>query len=185
MARHPGILIQHKALPSRPRGVVRCDVAGIIAPIFKDRWPTDATRGDFVEIVLRRYAELLDHPFLPLFDPVSVESVQAYFANGGEVLHLFGVCLEGSEDLQNGPLSEPHGVLLPLEQRVIAVLIDRVVPEGVASASGTRGGRSGGEGDGGPATEAAMDRPHGCGIDAQGNIYVADSNNHRVRVVGV
>jgi streptogramin lyase len=47
------------------------------------------------------------------------------------------------------------------------------------------GGRLGGEGDGGPATEAAMDRPHGCGIDAQGNIYVADSNNHRVRVVGV
>ena len=46
------------------------------------------------------------------------------------------------------------------------------------------GGRLGGEGDGGPATEAAMDRPHGCGIDAQGNIFVADSNNHRVRVVG-
>ena len=47
------------------------------------------------------------------------------------------------------------------------------------------GGRLGGEGDGGPATEAGMDRPHGCGIDAQGNIFVADSNNHRVLVVGV
>jgi DNA-binding beta-propeller fold protein YncE len=47
------------------------------------------------------------------------------------------------------------------------------------------GGRLGGEGDGGPATEAAMDRPHGCGIDKDGNIFVADSNNHRVRVVGV
>ena len=47
------------------------------------------------------------------------------------------------------------------------------------------GGRLGGEGDGGPATDAAMDRPHGCGIDAQGNIFVADSNNHRVRVVGM
>ncbi len=47
------------------------------------------------------------------------------------------------------------------------------------------GGRLGGEGDGGPATEAAMDRPHGCDVDAQGNIYIADSNNHRVRVVGV
>ena len=47
------------------------------------------------------------------------------------------------------------------------------------------GGRLGGEGDGGPATEAAMDRPHGCGIDSDGNIFVADSNNHRVRVVGV
>ena len=47
------------------------------------------------------------------------------------------------------------------------------------------GGRLGKAGDGGPATEAAMDRPHGCGIDKDGNIFVADSNNHRVRVVGV
>ena len=44
------------------------------------------------------------------------------------------------------------------------------------------GGRLGGDGDNGPATEAAMDRPHGCGIAADGSIYVADSNNHRVRV---
>lgn len=47
------------------------------------------------------------------------------------------------------------------------------------------GGRLGGEGDGGLAIEAAMDRPHGCGIDDHGNIFVADSNNHRVRVVGI
>jgi hypothetical protein len=47
------------------------------------------------------------------------------------------------------------------------------------------GGRKGGEGDGGNATDAGLDRPHGCGIDSQGNIYIADSNNHRVRVVGV
>ncbi len=46
------------------------------------------------------------------------------------------------------------------------------------------GGRLGGEGDGGPADEAGMDRPHGCDVDAAGNIYIADSNNHRVRVVG-
>ena len=46
------------------------------------------------------------------------------------------------------------------------------------------GGRLGGEGDGGPAEAAAMDRPHGADIDAAGNIYIADSNNHRVRVVG-
>ena len=47
------------------------------------------------------------------------------------------------------------------------------------------GGRLGGEGDGGPAMAAAMNRPHGCEVDARGNIYVADSNNHRIRVVGV
>ncbi len=47
------------------------------------------------------------------------------------------------------------------------------------------GGRLGGQGDGGRAEEAAMDRPHGCEVDAAGNIFIADSNNHRVRVVGV
>ena len=47
------------------------------------------------------------------------------------------------------------------------------------------GGRLGGEGDGGRAEESGMDRPHGCDVDAAGNIYIADSNNHRVRVVGV
>ena len=47
------------------------------------------------------------------------------------------------------------------------------------------GGRLGGAGDGGPAIAAAMDRPHGCEVDAAGNIYIADSNNHRVRVAWV
>ena len=43
------------------------------------------------------------------------------------------------------------------------------------------GGRKGKQD--GPATEAGMDRPHGCIIAADGTIYIADSNNHRVRVV--
>ena len=46
------------------------------------------------------------------------------------------------------------------------------------------GGRIGSDGDGRAADEAGMDRPHGCEVDAAGNIYIADSNNHRVRVVG-
>ncbi len=45
------------------------------------------------------------------------------------------------------------------------------------------GGQLGGHGDGGPATDAGLDRPHGCGIAADGTIYIADSNNHRVRAV--
>ncbi len=45
------------------------------------------------------------------------------------------------------------------------------------------GGRKGPGGDGGPATAAGMDRPHGCCIDALGNLYIADTNNHRVRMV--
>lgn len=44
------------------------------------------------------------------------------------------------------------------------------------------GGHLGGDGDGGPATDAGLERPHGCGIDKSGVIYIADSNNHRVRI---
>lgn len=45
------------------------------------------------------------------------------------------------------------------------------------------GGRKGGAGDGGPANKAELDRPHGCILDARGILYIADSNNHRVRRV--
>lgn len=45
------------------------------------------------------------------------------------------------------------------------------------------GGRKGSGGDGGPATAAGLDRPHGCVVDTAGRIYIADSNNHRVRRV--
>ena len=45
------------------------------------------------------------------------------------------------------------------------------------------GGQLGGHGDGGPATGAGLDRPHGCEIAPDGSIYIADSNNHRVRVL--
>jgi hypothetical protein len=43
------------------------------------------------------------------------------------------------------------------------------------------GGRKGKED--GPATQAGMDRPHGCVVSADGVLYIADSNNHRVRRV--
>jgi DNA-binding beta-propeller fold protein YncE len=44
------------------------------------------------------------------------------------------------------------------------------------------GGRRGPDGDGAPPDRAAMDRPHGCCLDASGALYTADSENHRVRV---
>jgi streptogramin lyase len=45
------------------------------------------------------------------------------------------------------------------------------------------GGRRGTEGDGGSALAAGLDRPHGCVLDGDGVLYIADSENHRVRRV--
>jgi hypothetical protein len=38
-------------------------------------------------------------------------------------------------------------------------------------------------GDGGPATSAMLDSPTGVAIDRAGNLFVADTNNHRIREV--
>ena len=38
-------------------------------------------------------------------------------------------------------------------------------------------------GDGSAATSAALDFPQGVAVDTMGNLYIADTNNNRIRTV--
>jgi sugar lactone lactonase YvrE len=51
----------------------------------------------------------------------------------------------------------------------------------VTTLAGT--GTPGFSGDGGPATSAALNDPSAVAVDAAGNVYIADTDNSRVRVV--
>jgi sugar lactone lactonase YvrE len=60
--------------------------------------------------------------------------------------------------------------------------IRRVAPNGIISTiAGT--GEAGAGGDGGPAANAQLNLPFGLTLDPEGNLYVADRGNNRIRVI--
>ncbi|MCY4604303.1 MAG: hypothetical protein OXE49_08735 [Gemmatimonadetes bacterium] len=44
-------------------------------------------------------------------------------------------------------------------------------------------GKSGDTGDGGPPQSALLNRPYGIELDPDDNLYIADTRNHRIRLV--
>ncbi|CAB4598472.1 unannotated protein [freshwater metagenome] len=60
--------------------------------------------------------------------------------------------------------------------------IRKVTPAGTISTFAGNG-TAGFAGDGGPATNANLNGPNGVAVDAAGNLYIADSGNHRIRKV--
>jgi sugar lactone lactonase YvrE len=53
----------------------------------------------------------------------------------------------------------------------------------ISTVAGNGPSQKGASGDGGPATMATMDRPHGICVAADGALYIGDTLNHRVRRV--
>ena len=86
-----------------------------------------------------------------------------------------------------GELYEPQGVALDSEGNLYIAdtqnhRIRMLTPGGtISTIAGT--GTPGFSGDGGAATAAELNAPSAVAVDASGNIYIADTRNHRVRMV--
>jgi sugar lactone lactonase YvrE len=83
----------------------------------------------------------------------------------------------------------PKAMRCDLNDNIIVVDSDNCAVRRIDARTGIvttiAGGREGGDGDGGPAVDAGLAHPHGCGIDANGDLFIADTHNHRVRMVGL
>jgi NHL repeat-containing protein len=85
-------------------------------------------------------------------------------------------------------LREPHDVAVGPDGVYIADTgnncVRRVGNDGViTTVAGQCNDIGGFGGDGGPATAALLNRPYGVTVDAQGNLFIADTSNNRVREV--
>jgi sugar lactone lactonase YvrE len=92
-----------------------------------------------------------------------------------------------------GPATEaqiidPNGIAFDAQGNLyfvddVASVVRRVDTDGIiTTVAGT--GKAGFSGDGGPAPGAALSSPSDIAIDSDGTLYIADSGNHRIRVVG-
>ena len=89
----------------------------------------------------------------------------------------------------NASLNRPLGVAVDGSRNLYIAdannnRIRKVSPDGIISTV-AGSGTVGFSGDEGPATTASVSAPSGVAVDAAGNLYVADANNHRIRKVSL
>ena len=101
---------------------------------------------------------------------------------------IFGYTGDGGPALA-ATWGAPKAMRCDLNDNVIVVDTENCAVRRIDARTGIvttiAGGREGGGGDGGPAVDAGLSRAHGCGINADGNLFIADTHNHRVRMVGL
>lgn len=100
-----------------------------------------------------------------------------------------GYAGDGGTATNPGELNSPEDVTLDGAGNVYIAdtgngVIRKVDMNGTITTVAGDNGLSGGfSGDGGPATNAALNQPHGIALDIAGNLYIADAGNNRIRKV--
>ena len=109
----------------------------------------------------------------------------------GMITTLAGTGVNGYDGDGNAAINStwdgPKAVRCDSDDNLIVVDTEnhaiRRVKKKTLTVSTLAGGRRGNGGDGGTALNAGLDRPHACSVDRFGHLYIADSDNHRIRRV--
>jgi uncharacterized protein (TIGR03437 family) len=92
--------------------------------------------------------------------------------------------IDGLPAIQTSLVS-PHGLCIDRAGTVYVADADRILkwPPGGVVTTVAGNGLPGAAGDGAQATLAQLSQPHACAVDSFGNLYIADTYNHRIRKV--
>jgi sugar lactone lactonase YvrE len=108
---------------------------------------------------------------------VAGDGRKGYTGDGGPAK---SATFNGPKGIAIGP--GPHDIFIAdTENQVIRRIEQRTGLIRTIAGSGPQA--RGYAGDGGPATSASMNRPHGICVGPDGTVYIGDSENHRVRRV--
>ncbi len=100
--------------------------------------------------------------------------IGGFAGDGGQAV---GAQLNGPDGFAFGPGGTLY-IADTLNNRIRRVTADGVISTVVGTGAAGEGG------DGGPATAATLRAPRAVSVDNAGNIYIADTDNNRIRMVG-
>ena len=112
---------------------------------------------------------------------VAGSGVPAFSGDGGlatsaQLRNPFGVALDSADNLYIADTSNQR-------IRMVAAGIISTVAGNGSLPGGSQPNPPGSSGDGGPATSASLSNPRGVALDSADNLYIADSEHFRIRMV--
>jgi cysteine-rich repeat protein len=157
----------------------------VVAGSTESRVATESSVGRVSDVAVDVLGRVfVVDPFNNRIRRVDVDGTMSTIAGTG----AFGFSGDGAPATSTS-LGVPNGVAVDPAGRVFLAdtynqRIRRIDADGrVVTIAGT--GTEGFSGDGGPATRATLRRPEGVAVDAAGRVFIADTENHRIRRIDV